>query len=62
MIGHQSSPIQISLLKSSKMHISMKGQNWKNNIVVVEGRGENVKNDVRNSDGEEGIYRWFKVT
>jgi len=30
---------QRNLLKSSKMPISMKGQGWKNNIVVVEGRG-----------------------
>jgi len=37
--AHQTSPIQNNLSKSSKMPISMKGQGWKNNIVVVEGRG-----------------------
>jgi len=38
-VAHQSSQTQSNLLKSSNMPISMKGQGWKNNIVVVEGRG-----------------------
>jgi len=41
---HQSSQVQNNLLKFSKMHLSMKDQRWKKNIVVVERRrGENVR-------------------